>query len=162
MAFDWPKTVAFGPGWTVAAPLWPDVSVLDFKTYASARAGLANLTFPIRHCASSVLCVDNTDMPKPGGNNFVLVVTCEFNRFRPVFPCHKLITRKETIKNLPEEQFSVYRPPKETNSDEDFKVRSDTGWYRGILRALTVRVSTGIPHIHRSNPLREPQIQGLK
>ena len=72
-----------------------------------------------------------------------------------MFACHKLSSRKETIKILPEEQFSVYRPPKEINSDEDFKVHSHTGWYRGILRALNLQVSTGIPYIHRSNLLCE-------
>ena len=39
---------------------------------------------------------------------------------------------------------------------------SDTGWYKGVLRSLNVRVSTGIPYTHTSNPLCERQIRVLK
>ena len=79
-----------------------------------------------------------------------------------MFPCTKHITGGETIKILLEEWFCVYGAPKEINSDEDVRVRSDTGWYKRVLRSLNVQVSTGIPYSHTSNPLCERQIRVLK
>ena len=58
-------------------------------------------------------------MPKFGGYDFALVVTCGLTRFTRVFPCTKHITGDETIEILPEEWFCVYGAPKEINSDED-------------------------------------------
>ena len=78
------------------------------------------------------------------------------------FPCTKHITGEESIKILLEEWFCVYGAPKEINSDEDVQVRSDTGWYKRVLRSLNVQVSTGIPYSHTSNPLCERQIRVLK
>ena len=101
-------------------------------------------------------------MPKIGGYDFALVVTCGLPRFTRVFPCTKHITGKETIKILLEEWFCVYGAPKEINSDEDVRVCSDTGWYKRVLRSLNVKVSTGIPYSHTSNPLCERQIRVLK
>ena len=83
-------------------------------------------TLPIPHCANSVLYVDYTETPKFGGYDLALVVTCGLTRFTRVFPCTKHITREETIKILLEEWFCVYGAPKEINSDEDVRVRSDT------------------------------------
>ena len=71
-------------------------------------------------------------------------------------------TGEETIKILLQEWFCVYGAPKEINSDEDVQVRSDTGWYKRVLRSLNVEVSTGIPYSHTSNPLCERQIRVLK
>ena len=79
-----------------------------------------------------------------------------------MFSCTKHITGEGTIKILLEEWFCVYVAPKEINSDEDVEVRSDTGWYRRVLRSLNVQVSTGIPYTHTSNPLCERQICVLK
>ena len=90
------------------------------------------------------------------------MVTCGLTRFTRVFPCTKHITGKQTIKILLEEWFCVYRAPKEINSDEDIRVRSDTGWYKRVLRALNVQVSTGIPYTHTSNLGCERQIRVLK
>ena len=72
-----------------------------------------------------------------------------------MFPCTKHINGEETIKVQLEEWFCVYEAPKEINSDEDVQVRSDTGLYKRVLRALNVQVSTGIPYTHTSNPLCE-------
>ena len=119
-------------------------------------------TLPIPHCANSLLYVDHTKMPKFGGYDFALVATCGLTRFIWVIPCTKHITGEETIKILLEEWFCVYGAPKEINSDEDVPVRSDTGWYKGVLRSLNVQVSTGILHTHTSNPLGERQIRVLK
>ena len=63
---------------------------------------------------------------------------------------------------LQEEWFCVYGAPKEINSDDDVRVRSDTGWYKRVLRSLNIQVSTGIPYTHTSNPLCEQQIRVLK
>ena len=101
-------------------------------------------------------------MPKFGGYDFALVVTCGLTRFTRSFPCTKHITGEETIKILLEEWFCVYGAPKEINSDEDVRVRSDTGRYKRVLRSLNVQVSTGIPYSHTSNPLCERQIRVLK
>ena len=119
-------------------------------------------TLPIPHCANSVLYVYYTEMPKFGGYNFALLVTCGLTRFTRVFPSTKDITREETIKILLEEWFCVYGAPKEINSDEDVRVRSDTSWYKRVLRSLNVQVSTGIPYSHASNPLCERQTRVLK
>ena len=78
-------------------------------------------TLPIPHCANSVIYVDYTEMPKFGGYDFALVVTCGLTRFTRVFPCTKHITGEETIKILLEEWFCVYGAPKEINSDEDVR-----------------------------------------
>ena len=97
-----------------------------------------------------------------GGYDFALVATCGLTRFTRVFPCTKHITGEETIKILLEEWFCVDGAPKEINSDEDLRVRSDTDWYKRVLRSLNVQVSTGFPYSHTSNPLCERQIRVLK
>ena len=119
-------------------------------------------TLPIPHGANGVLYVYYTQIPKFGGYNSALVVTCGLIRFIRLFPCTKHITGDETIKILLEEWFCVYGVTKETNSDEDVRVRSDTGWYKTVVRSLNVQVSTGIPYSHTSNPLCERQIRVLK
>ena len=119
-------------------------------------------TLAIPHCAYSVLYVDYTEMPKFRGYDFALVITSGLTRFTRVFPCTEHITGEETIKVLPEEWFCVYGAPKEINSDEDVRVRSDTGWYKRVLRSLNVQVSTGILYTHTSNPLCQQQIRVLK
>ena len=79
-----------------------------------------------------------------------------------MFSCTKHITGEETITILLEQWFCVYGAPKEITSDEDDRVRSDTGWYKRVLRSLNVQVSTGIPYTHTSNLLCERQIRVLK
>ena len=41
--------------------------------------------------------------------------------------------------------------------DEEVHIRSDTGWYKRVLNALKVKVTTGVPYTHTSNPLCERQ-----
>ena len=118
-------------------------------------------TLLIPHCANSVLYVDYTEMPKFGGYDFALVVTCGLTRFTRVFPCTKHITGEKNIKKLLEEWFCVYGAPKVINCDENVRVRSDTGWYKRVLRSLNVQVSTGIPYFHKSNPQGERQMRVL-
>ena len=126
------------------------------------RDGGLYSTLPIPHCANSVLYVDYTEIPKFGGYAVALVVTCGLTRFTRVFPCTKHITVQETIKILLDEWFCVYGAPKEINSDEDVRIRSDTTWYKGVMRSLNVQVSTGNPYTDTSNHLCERQIRVLK
>ena len=72
-----------------------------------SERGLSS-TLPILHCANSVLYVDYTEMPKFGGYDFALVVTCGLTRFTRVFACTKHITGEETIKILQKEWFCVH------------------------------------------------------
>ena len=43
------------------------------------------------------------------------------------------------------------------HSDEDVRIRCDTGWYKRVLNALIVELTTGVPYTHTSNPLCERQ-----
>ena len=119
-------------------------------------------TFPIPHYADIVLYVDHREMPNFWGYDLALVVTCGLTRFKKAFPCTKHITGEETIRILLGEWSCVYGAPNEISSDKDLRVRSDTGWYKRVLRSLNVQVSSGIPHTHSSNPLCEQQIRVLK
>ena len=78
-------------------------------------------------------------MPKFRNYDFALVVTCGLTRLTRVFPCTNHITGEETIKIVLEESFSIYGALKEIHSDEDIRIRSDTGWYKGVLRSLNVQ-----------------------
>ena len=100
------------------------LSVLQTWRYQGQRS---SFTLAIRHRANSVLYVDYTGIPKFGGYDFSLVVTCGLTRFARVFSCTKHITGEESIKILLEEWFCVYGAPKDINSDKDVRVRSDTG-----------------------------------
>ena len=90
------------------------------------------------------------------------MVTCGFSRFTGVFACTKHITAEETIRILLKDWFSVYGAPKEINSDQEVRARSDTGWYKRVFRALNVQVSTGIPFTDTSIPVCDGQIRVLK
>ena len=65
-------------------------------------------------------------MPKLGGYDFALVVTCGLTRFTRVFPRTKCIAGEDTIKILMEEWFCVYGAPNEIDSDEDIRVQQQT------------------------------------
>ena len=43
------------------------------------------------------------------------------------------------------------------HSDEDVCIRSDSSWYKRVLGALNVHVTTNFPYTHTSNPLCERQ-----
>ena len=58
---------------------------------------------------------------------------------------------------LVEQWFEPYGAPKQVQSDEDVRIRSDTGWYERVLHALNVEVTTVVPYTHTSNPLCETQ-----
>ena len=94
-------------------------------------------------------------LPRFGGYDSCLVVTCGLSRFTRVFPCNKKITGEQTVKMLVEQWFEPYGAPKLVHSDEDVRIRSDTGWYKQVLNALNVEVTTGVPYTHTSSPLCE-------
>ena len=58
---------------------------------------------------------------------------------------------------LVKQWLDLYGPPKQVHSDEDVRIRSDTGWYKRVLNALNVEVTTAVPCTHMSNPLCERQ-----
>ena len=43
------------------------------------------------------------------------------------------------------------------HSDEDVRIRSDTGWYKRVLNALNVQVTTGTLYSHVQPSLRETE-----
>ena len=66
------------------------------------------------------------------------------------------------MKILVEEWFEPYGAPKEIHSDEDVRIRSDTGWYKRVLDALNVQGTTSVPYMHTSNPLCERQNRAVE
>ena len=88
-------------------------------------------SLPIPYCANSLLYVDFIHhLPRFGGYDSCLVVTCGLSRFTRVFPCNKKIRGEQTVKMLVEQWFEPYGAPKQVHSDEDVRIRSDTGWYK--------------------------------
>ena len=115
-------------------------------------------SLPIPYCANSLLYVNFIhSLPRSGGYDSCLVVTCDLSRFTRVFPCNKKITGEQTVKLLVEQWFEPYEAAKQVHSDEDVRIRSDTGWYKRVLNALKVEVTTDVPYTHTSNPLCERQ-----
>ena len=103
-------------------------------------------SLPIRYCANSLFYVDFIHgLPRFGGYDSCLVVTCGLSSFTRAFPCNKKITGEQTVKILVEQWFEHYGAPKEVHSDENVRIRSDTGWYKRVLDALNVHVTTGVP-----------------
>ena len=66
-------------------------------------------------------------LPRFGGYDSCLVVTCGLSCFTPVFPCNKKITGEQTVKLLVEQWFEPYGAPKQVHFDEDVCIRSVTG-----------------------------------
>ena len=91
------------------------------------RALISSLPIPL--CTNSLLYADFLHgRPRFGGYDSYLVVTCGLSRFTCVFPCNKKITGERTVKMLVEQWFEPYGAPKQVHSDEDVRIRSDTGW----------------------------------
>ena len=101
-------------------------------------------------------------LPKFGGYDSCLVVTCGLTRFTRAFPCNKKITGEQTVNLLVEQWFEHYRAPKEVHPEEDLRIPSDTGWYKRVFNAPKVHVNTGVPYTHTSNPLCERQNRVLE
>ena len=110
-------------------------------------------SLPIPYCANSLLCVVFIHgLPKFGGYDSCLIVTCGLTRFTRAFPCNK---NEQTVNILVEQWFEHYGAPKEVHSDEGVRIRSDTGWYKRVLDPLNVHVTTRVPYTYSSNPLCE-------
>ena len=56
-------------------------------------------------------------LPRFGGYDSCLVVTCGLSRFTRVIPCNKKITGEQTVKMLVEQRFEPYGAPKQVHSD---------------------------------------------
>ena len=90
------------------------------------RGLVSSLSIP--YCAKSLLYVDFIhDLPKFGGYDSCLVVTCSLICFTRAFPCNKRNTAEQTVKILVEQWFEHYWAPKQVHSDGDVRIRSDTG-----------------------------------
>ena len=115
-------------------------------------------SLPIPYCTNSLLYVDFIHgLPRFGGYDCCLVVTCGLSCFTRVFPCNKEITGGQTVKMLVEQLFEPYGASKQVHSDEDVRSLSDTAWYKRVLNGINVEVTTGVPYTHTSNPLCERQ-----
>ena len=120
-------------------------------------------TLPIPYCTNSLLYVDFIHgLPRFGGYDSCLVVTCGLSRFTLVFSCNKKIILDQTVKMLVEQWFEPYGAPKQVRSDEGVRIRSDTGWYKQVLNALNVEVTSGVPYTHTSNSLCERQNRAVE
>ena len=123
----------------------------------SRERGLIS-SLPIPYCTNSRLYVDFIHgLPRFGSYDSCLVVTCSLLPFSRLFPCSKKITGEQTVKIVVQQWFQPYGAPKQVHSDEDVRNRSDTGWYKRVLNAPNVEVTTGVPYTHTSNPLCERQ-----
>ena len=93
-------------------------------------------------------------LPRFSGYDSCLVFTYGLSRFARVFSCNKKITGEQTVKMLVEQPYGA---PKQVHSDENVRIRKDTRWYKRVINALNVEVTTGVPYTHTSNPLCERQ-----
>ena len=97
------------------------------KQSNSRDPGLVS-SLPIPYCANSMLYVDFIHgLPKSGGSDSCLVATCGLTCFTCASPCNQKITGEQTVKILGKQWFRHYGAPKEVHSDEDVRIRSDTG-----------------------------------
>ena len=66
-------------------------------------------SLPIPYCINSLLYVDFIHgLPRFGGYDSCLVVTCGLSCFTRVFPCNKKLTGEQTVKMLVEQWFQPY------------------------------------------------------
>ena len=94
-------------------------------------------SLPIPYCANSLLYVDFIHgLPKFGGYDSCLVVTCGLTRFICALPCNEKLTGEQTVNILVEPWFEHYEAPRQVHSDKDVRILSDTGWYKGVLDTL--------------------------
>ena len=67
-----------------------------------------NSSLPISYYANSLLYVDFIHgLPRFGGSNSCLVVTCGLSRFTCAFHCSTKITGEQTVKNLVQQWFAL-------------------------------------------------------
>ena len=81
------------------------------KQSDSRDTGLIS-SLPIPYCANPLLYVDFIHgLPRFGGYDSCLVVTCGLSRFTRVFPCNRKITSEQNVKMLVEQWFGAQRIP---------------------------------------------------
>ena len=91
-------------------------------------------------------------VPRFGGYDSCLDVTCGLTRFTDVHPCSKKITAEQTVKILVEESFELYGAPKEVHLCTLMNMyASVAAWYKLVVNALNVQVTPGVPYTHTSN-----------
>ena len=113
-------------------------------------------SLPIPYRANSLLYVDFIHgLPRFGGYDSCLVVTCGLTGFTRAFLWKKKITGEKSAKTLVEQLFEHYGAPQEVHSHQCVRIRSDTGCYKRVLDARNVHLTTGVPYTHTSNPLCE-------
>ena len=66
------------------------------------------------------------------------------------------------MKVLVEQCFEHYGALNAVHSDEDVRIPSDPRWYKRVLDALNVHVTTDVPYTHTSNPLCQRQNRVLE
>ena len=90
------------------------------------RGLISSLAIP--YCTNSLLSVDFIHgLPRFGGYDNCVLVTCGLSCFTRVFPCNRKITGGQTVKMLVEQWFKPYGALKQVHCDEDVRIRSDTG-----------------------------------
>ena len=115
-------------------------------------------SLPIPYFANSPLYLDNIHgLPRFESYENCVVVSCGVTRFRSAFPYSQNILGLYTVKILVEQWFKMYGARTEVHSNEDVRIWSDTRWYKRVLDAAHVHVTTGVPYTHISNPLCKRQ-----
>ena len=116
------------------------------------RGQFSSLHYP--YCADSLLFVTFIhSLPTFDGYDSCLVVTCGLARFTRAFCCNKKITGEQTVKGFVDQWFEHYGAPKEVHSDKDVCIGSEAGWYKRLLEAPNVHVTTYVPYTHTCNPM---------
>ena len=94
-------------------------------------------------------------LPRFEGYDSCLVVT-------RAFCCNKKVTGEQTMKILVQQWFEHFRAPRKVHSDEDVCIRSDIRWYKRVLEAQSVHVTTGVPYTDACDPLCKRQNRVLE
>ena len=138
----------------ILTELWPrmqtivDACSCHASKQSDSRDGQLISSVTIPYCTTSLLYVEFIHgLPCFGGYDSCLVVICGLSRFTRVFHCNKKITGEQTVKMLVEQCFQPYGAHEQGHSDEDLRIRSDTGRYKQVLNVLNVEVTTGVPYI---------------
>ena len=80
-----------------------------------------------------------------GALNYILMVCCALAHFCRVHPCTKRIDGELAFEILFRDAVQVYERLVELYSDNDIRLTSDEGYWRGLLSRTGVRVDFGIP-----------------
>ena len=76
------------------------------------------LQLPIAYYANSLLYMDFINgLPRFGGYDSCLVVTCSVSPFTCALPCCKKFGGEKAVKILDQQWFEPYRAPKEVHSE---------------------------------------------